>query len=166
MPSALVPEIKPIPLIPLPPKPKPLPVTRTVTPPTRVEIPVQQEVVESVDQTASAIDPPYVPDGEANTFSTGQVAPSFAQLTADVFPAPPYPHQASARRITGTVTLRIRVDASGSPVEVLVENSSGSSILDQAALKFVKARWHFVPATQDGVAVEAWALLPIAYVLD
>jgi hypothetical protein len=30
----------------------------------------------------------------------------------------------------------------------------------------VQARWRFVPATSNGSAVEAWALVPIEFVLD
>jgi protein TonB len=39
------------------------------------------------------------------------------------------------RGIEGTVMLRIHVDAGGKPIEVSIEKSSGSRILDEAALK-------------------------------
>ena len=90
----------------------------------------------------------------------------FAQIRADVSPAPPYPAQALRRHVTGEVMLRVRVDAQGRPVSAVVETSSGSKLLDDAALKFVLARWHFIPATQDGGAIEAYALVPINFVID
>jgi protein TonB len=131
-------------------------------------VPVPDPIVEAVDQTPSPMDviaPPDVPE-VVNSFDTGPVTSVFVQLVPDVSPAPPYPRLASTRRIEGKVILRIHVDATGRPIEVSVETSSGSSILDEAARKFVQARWHFVPAQQDGRATEAWALLPIDYVLQ
>ena len=153
-----------------PPPPPPPPVHDPVQPhnPVRqpLQVAVQDPVVEPVDQTPNPIDivVPDIPQA-ANTFETGQAASVFVQLVPDISPAPPYPRMAMQRRLEGKVVLRIHVDASGKPIEVSVENSSGSSILDEAAMQFVKARWHFVPAQQDGRAMEAWALLPIDYVL-
>ena len=79
---------------------------------------------------------------------------------------PPYPIQALRRRLSGVVTLRVRVDVQGRPVEAVVENSSGSKLLDDTALKFVLARWHFIPATQGGGPIEAYALIPISFVIE
>ena len=64
------------------------------------------------------------------------------------------------------MTLRIHVDAGGQPIEVMVERSSGHAILDEAALKTVRKRWRFVPATRDGQAIEGWALVPVEFVLQ
>ena len=93
-------------------------------------------------------------------------SPSFAQIRADLSPAPPYPAQAIARRLTGEVMLRVLVDETGKPVDVAVETSSGVRMLDDAALKFVLKRWHFVPATQDGRPIQAYALVPVSFVLQ
>jgi len=152
-------------IIPLPPAEKPKPQQPSHVQPQQV--PVQDPIVEAVDQTPGLMDtvaPPDVPEVE-NSFNTGPVTSVFVQLVPDMSPAPPYPRMAMQRRLEGKVVLRIHVDASGKPIDVSVENSSGSSILDEAAMQFVKARWHFVPAQQDGRAMEAWALLPIDYVL-
>jgi protein TonB len=93
-------------------------------------------------------------------------APAFAQIRADRAPAPPYPPQALHRRLSGVVTLRVLVDVTGHPVEATVETSSGASVLDEAALRFVLKRWHFVPATQGGQAIAAYALVPISFELQ
>ena len=148
---------------PLPPQPKP--VTKPVQ-----QAPVPQPVVEpppvNIDQAASVVDVPVVETRvEPNTFDV-QPSSIFQQLATVSAPPPPYPRNAVARQLQGTVMLRIHVSATGEPMEVSVENSSGYALLDQAALKFVKARWRFVPVQRDGQATDAWALVPIEFVLN
>ena len=162
----VVPDIKPRKPIPIP--PAPTPVTTQLQPrlrPTPVRIP--DPPIAPVDDTSSAVDA-YVditPELPPADFGTPSAEVVMAQIVADIAPVPPYPAQGIARRLAGEVVLRIRVDAGGHPVEVTIERSSGSTLLDEAARKFVKARWHFVPALQDGRAIEAFALLPINYSL-
>jgi protein TonB len=154
-----------IPRIEPPPQPREI-VTRPR--PTPVRTPLPDPPVIPVDDTPSAVDvyvPPQPELPPANTFEAIASGPVFAQIAARVAPSPPYPKRALQMRHSGEVVLRIRVDANGRPLEVTIERSSGSSILDEAARKFVAARWSFVPATQDGQPVEALALLPIAFTL-
>lgn len=150
--------------------PLPPPPTTTVAPrrdPHPAPVAIQDPAQIPIDESPSPIDayvPPVPELPPVNTYDppTGNV---FAQITADVSPVPPYPAQALTRRLVGEVVLRIRVDASGVPRDVSIEHSSGFAVLDQAAAKFVKTRWHFVPAMQDGRAIEAFALLPVSFVL-
>jgi protein TonB len=131
--------------------------------------------------TASAVNPTSIVDsnisidasqetGDDNGSSIEETSdpgsPSPAQLSADIAPPPPYPTMAKRRGIDGLVMLRILVDSQGRPQEGRIETSSGSNLLDQAALKFVLRHWHFHAAMQDGVAVPAYALVPIEFVLD
>lgn len=164
-PMTIVPvEIKRIDPIPIPKDPKPV---APVAPQRPVPVAIQDPPQIPIDETSSVMDvyvPPIPEVPIANTFETPTGA-LFAQISADVSPVPPYPAQALARRLAGEVVLRIRVDASGNPLEVTIERSSGYAVLDQAAARFVKARWHFVPATRDGRAIEALALLPVNFVL-
>ena len=159
--TVIVPKViekKPIPIVPLA-KPR----TRTTVTTPRIAAPV----VEPVDQTNSPIDPYVEPThDEVIVDSFPPPTPVFAQIRPDVFPAPPYPASALRRNITGEVTLRVLVDAQGRPASAVIERSSGSKLLDEAALKFVLARWHFIPATQDGQSIEAYALVPINFVID
>lgn len=154
---------------PPPPPPPPVEEIRRVVPRTQVTptpLPDPPEI--PVDDTPAAVDvyvPPLPPLPPANTFEAIATGPVFAQIAARVAPTPPYPKRALQLRQSGEVVLRIRVDARGFPLEVTVERSSGSAILDEAARKFVSARWRFVPATQDGQPVEALALLPVAFTL-
>jgi protein TonB len=154
---------------PPPPPPPPPDDVRPVQPRTEATpIPLPDPPDIAVDDTPSAMDvyvPPLPDLPIANSFEAIASGPVFAQIAARVAPAPPYPIRAIQLRQSGEVVLRIRVDANGRPLEVTIERSSGSSILDEAARKFVAARWTFVPATQDGQAVEALALLPIAFTL-
>jgi periplasmic protein TonB len=154
---------------PPPPPPPPIdPTVRTVTQaqPTSVPVPVptppQPSEVTYPDGTELAVPDtgPTTPTDYGN--ATG---PAIQSLVTDRAPAPPYPAMALRRNITGTVVLLILVDASGNPTQVEIEQSSGSTLLDEAAQKFIRARWHFVPAQQDGVAVSAYARVPIHFTL-
>lgn len=129
------------------------------TPPTHVEV---------LNTDPSPVDP-FVPEVTLDDPPIGELVvdtgPSFVQLSADVAPPPPYPAQALRMRQQGRVTLRVLVDEAGRPAEVAVESSSGFRVLDEAALKVVKKRWHFVPATRDGAPIQAWALVPVVFEL-
>lgn len=79
---------------------------------------------------------------------------------------PPYPRDAIARRIEGTVMLRVLVGVDGSPLEVSIHRSSGDRRLDAAAREHVLRRWSFQPALRDGQPVQAIGLVPIDFRLD
>ena len=131
------------------------------------QVPIFDPPVESVDQTPSAVDFQAVDVAPVeNTFDPGPPAAIFVQLATRIAPAPVYPRRAIALRLTGVVKLRIHVDAGGVPIEVSVEESSGHALLDEAAVKIVQSRWRFVPATHDGQAIDAWARVPIEFVLE
>jgi protein TonB len=157
----VVPEFRPAPPIPLP-----LPVAPIArpAPPQRAPLLQSPPVDSTPGPTDVYVEPAPADDVVIDSFDP-PTALAFAQISADVAPAPPYPAQALHRRIEGIVMLRLRVDPRGRPVAATVETSSGSKLLDDAALKFVLARWHFIPATQDGRAIEAEALVPISFVI-
>ena len=139
--------------------------TRPTEHPQPVPLPQEQLIVDQPPAPVDAGLPPAVEDiGTPNTFDTAETA--IAALMTRVAPPPPYPALAEKRRLQGTVVLMILVDAEGNPVDVTVEQSSGSSLLDEAARKFVKARWRFVPAQAGGVAISAYARVPIRFSLN
>lgn len=80
-------------------------------------------------------------------------------------PQPDYPPLARRMRLTGTVLLRVKVGVDGHPMEVTLQHSAGSDVLDQAALDAVR-RWRFVPARQGDVPISAWVEVPIRFRLD
>ncbi|RUL74534.1 energy transducer TonB [Dyella choica] len=77
-----------------------------------------------------------------------------------------FPTQALRMHVQGTVLLRVLVDESGKPVDVVIEHSSGSAVLDKSAREQVLASWLFQPAVMAGHAVKAWASVPVSFVLN
>jgi protein TonB len=95
--------------------------------------------------------------------------PRVIPAAAVQFTLPPvieYPRLARRNAEAGLVIVRAWVDAhGGAPRSVQVERSSGFARLDQAALAAVqKAR--FKPHSENGQAVEGWALVPIRFELE
>ena len=64
----------------------------------------------------------------------------------------------------GTVGVRALVLADGTVAKVDVPDTSGSAVLDRAAAEAVR-RWRFLPATRDGVPIDAYVTLRIRYVV-
>ena len=78
-------------------------------------------------------------------------------------------HSASAPGVgidaaEGRVGLKILVRADGSVGGVEVAQSSGRPFLDATAMGEA-SRWRFAPATRDGQPIDAWALVPLLFVL-
>jgi periplasmic protein TonB len=87
--------------------------------------------------------------------------PSFA----DTPTAPNYPKLAQKRGQQGTVWLEIWLDQLGRQTELKVQNSSGVSSLDKAALKAVSS-WKFLPLIQGGQAIASRVQVPVEFVLN
>lgn len=77
-------------------------------------------------------------------------------------PAPYYPNAAKQRGIQGKVLLNVVVKTDGSPLTVAVSRTSGSTILDEAALEAVR-NWKFVPARRSGETVQANVIVPVEF---
>jgi periplasmic protein TonB len=92
-----------------------------------------------------------------------QAGPVEATLAYVAAPAPKYPAQAIRGHMQGTVTLRVLVDETGKPLDVVIESSSGHDLLDRAARDQVLARWRFQPAQANGHTVQAWARIPVTF---
>jgi periplasmic protein TonB len=63
----------------------------------------------------------------------------------------------------GTVLLRVLVDETGKPLDVVVEHGSGYGLLDRSAREQVLAGWRFQPAMVNGKPVRAWARVPVSF---
>lgn len=98
--------------------------------------------------------------------TTGAVGDSEATIAYETATPPAYPIEALRAGVQGTVLLKVLVDASGTPVQVAIERSSGSRALDDAARQHVLAAWRFHAAMRDGRAIEAWALVPVRFALN
>ncbi len=75
-----------------------------------------------------------------------------------------YPLTARRRHQEGSVVVSVVVSAQGKVVRVALKNSSGFSILDDAALKAVRG-WEFKPARKGAVAVESQIEVPVQFKL-
>jgi protein TonB len=81
-------------------------------------------------------------------------------------PKPPaYPQQAIRLGLQGKALVRARISTAGNVIEVYLHQSSGYSLLDDAALAAVR-RWAFIPATHNGIPREAWVQAPVNFVLN
>lgn len=78
---------------------------------------------------------------------------------------PAYPAAARRRGLEGSVQLKVALAASGVIGAITVSESSGSPLLDQAAVSAVR-RWRCEPARIDGNAVTALALQRITFHLQ
>jgi protein TonB len=85
---------------------------------------------------------------------------------ADRQQCPPAPHPAALRErgIEGAVLLRVKVDMQGRPADVQLLSGSGWRLFDEAALQQVRA-CRFIPATQDGQAIDSWVEFPVRFAL-
>ena len=96
-----------------------------------------------VRRAASAESPPVAPQPVAAlpTVPSVPLAKVLSPLPG-CNPAPEYPALARRRGIEGVVEIRVRVDAAGFVIERSIVVSSGSRLLDAAALQAV-AKWRF-----------------------
>src|SRR5579859_1562593 len=152
-------EVKPPPPIDLKklPQPKPVPHTQVVPQPLPVTPPVM-----TTDQGTVA--PPIAPPAPAQP-AIDTSAPVEATLAYRATPLT-YPVQALHSHTQGQVILKVLVDESGVPQEIVIEKSSGSTLLDRSARDQVLKGWKFEPATMNGHAVRAWARVPVTFNLN
>ncbi|MGX5732039.1 TonB family protein [Pseudoxanthomonas beigongshangi] len=158
--------------------------------PIPVEITRKQPVTETKSQPSPRVQPkettpitdtPVIVDGgtepavatqssESVTDAVGPVVPSgpisASHLEYISAPAPRYPPELARIGVTGTVMLRVLVDVDGTPLDVSIESSSGNRKLDREASQHVLKKWRFKPAMQNGVAVQAYGIVPIAFTLQ
>ena len=78
--------------------------------------------------------------------------------------APKYPARALRNGDSGTVLVRVTIDAKGNPQKASVEQSANSWSLDREARSTVM-KWTFSPKIENGVAVPSELLIPIDFKL-
>lgn len=79
---------------------------------------------------------------------------------------PEYPDAAREQSIEGTVRLAVLVGRHGQILNIRVDESSGNSDLDEAAIQSVRRCWQFAPAIQNSQPVETWASFAIRFQLQ
>ena len=158
-------------------------VPATVAPPPAIELkPLPHPVkVSSVSRPRSPVvtAPLVMPTTEGRIAATATPSPSLAPTSPTgvggptapaveaslAYRASPlqFPLQAMRSHMQGTVLLRVLVDETGVPVDVVIEKGSGHALLDRSARDQVLAGWRFQPAIVDGKAVKAWARVPVSF---
>lgn len=150
--------------------PPPRLVVRSVTPPRSlpqprpaVPVPVPEAVSAPTTDSPSPLDT-VAPDtsGETTGVDSGPAEESL-QLRSGT--PPRYPPSALSRRLEGEVELLILVGVDGRPESVTITRSSGHGVLDRAAREHVLRRWVFEPSLRNGIAVPAYARVPVRFTL-
>ncbi len=80
-------------------------------------------------------------------------------------PPPVYPAEAIRQRQQGIVKLRLHVTLSGDVEHIEIVQSSGHTILDQAAIEAVRT-WKGRPAQRAGKPIATVEVLPLRFSLD
>ena len=112
------------------------------------------------------VTPVSIDTNAANTSTAVASGDSEATIAYETATPPAYPIEALRAGVQGTVLLKVLVDTSGKPVQVTIDRSSGSRVLDDAARQHVLAAWRFHAAMRDGRAIQAWALVPVKFNLS
>ncbi|MDP9004014.1 MAG: TonB family protein [Verrucomicrobiota bacterium] len=132
--------------------PGPTPPPDEVTAPTPIPNPTEQQIFHDDQSTPPPvrlrIDKPTPPiTAPRQGLRSSSVGLSSARVIALSAPRPEYPYEARRSRITGSGVAAISVDvASGSVSNVVMEASTGSPVLDNAAVTAFR-RWRFQPGT-------------------
>lgn len=157
---------KPLPPTPIPPdEPVAVVPPQTTVRPLPTPLPaaaIDQLPVFALPAATPAVDAPQAAPSPVETPDMGGAG---AYLSYRSAPPPSYPIAALRNQEQGTVLLRVEVDAKGQPTKVMIERSSGSRALDNAARQQVLRRWTFEPAMRDGVATASVGLVPIDFSL-
>jgi protein TonB len=120
-------------------------------------IPHHSAVSESVATTDTIASAPVITEPAASAIVSAR--PRYRNN-----PKPGYPVAARRLRQQGTVLLSVAVNQSGKPTLVSVKESSGSRVLDDAAVNAVRA-WDFEPARSDGRPVASRVEIPLRFEL-
>ena len=146
------------------PKPvEPRPVVKPVEDKQIVDVPI---IVDQGSERAVDTAVPVVDGGDVGASSQGTGPLPSATLEYVRATSPRYPINELRNGVQGTVILRVLVDIDGKPVDVSIETSSGNRNLDKEARQHVLKTWRFKPAMQNGQAVQAYGLVPIAFNLQ
>jgi TonB family protein len=79
--------------------------------------------------------------------------------------SPVYPFEALKDRIEGKVAVKFFINKDGNVSEVSVESTSGSSILDSAAINYVQML-KFIPAEANGKPRNVWMTMSFQYLFQ
>jgi protein TonB len=163
----------------MPPPDPPKPMQQLVPPPIVVPVPDVQVAPPPVEPTVRASyeaepAPPHpftpmqsVPDAPPAakpSTNAGQIRTAVL-ADANSCALPDYPASAARNGETGTTTLALLVGLDGRVSSARIEHTSGSRVLDRAALNALSL-CRFKPATSNGAPEAGWAQLAYVWKLD
>lgn len=151
-------------------KPEPKPKPREIEPePIPVDEPVVKEEAPQDNSPPAEVAQDISPPQMAQNVSPPSpvVLDTEPDYRADYLnnPRPPYPMVARRMGFHGKVILNVEVLAEGKAGQVLLHQSCGHQVLDNAALQTVRT-WRFSPARRLGQPVTQWFLVPIKFSLE
>ena len=126
-----------------------------------VEQPTRAEKPLSDSQAASTLPTQQV---FRSTADRGNAAVNHKPRPVAGNPKPHYPLLARNKGIEGRVVVNVLVSAQGTVKTISVGQSSGSRLLDKAALQTVK-KWRFHPVLHNGKAVPSSETVPVVFKL-
>lgn len=143
---------------PPPEAPPPPPPKINIPPPPFIPPPEVQIAIAQTAPTISQVTTKTPPPQPVVIAPRPRVAPTPARLDRDRCPTadPTYPMASRRNQETGTLILRVLVDARGSPSQVEIKRSSGHARLDEAAKSWIMT-CPFRPGTSEGKPIATWA---------
>jgi protein TonB len=146
--------------------PPPKAIARPAPQPQPAPAPLAQQPEPAPANTTPAVTvPPAAPVQAPAPAPQETVTPASASAAYLHNPPPAYPASAQRLGLEGKVVLRVRVLASGKPVSVELQSSSGRKMLDEAAIAAVQG-WMFAPARRGQTPIEGWATVPVEFKLE
>ena len=132
-------------------------------PPAAEDLPKLVETSPAPPPAADTMTPAAATADGAGAAANTALAPGDRPLPLEgQMPPPRYPLAALRRGDSGTVVVRVEVDASGTPGGVALVKRSRARELDRAAMETVRG-WRFRPAQQKGQAVAGSLEIPFDF---
>ncbi len=173
------PEIKPEPPKPIPPPPKKIEPPKAVEPPKPTPLPpaalrtapaeapqpntlTVAENLTAAKTTGPVVAAPPAPPPPAPAKVEEPITEANGSAAYLNNPPPAYPKAAQRLGMQGRVLLRVQVLSNGTVGALEVKQSSGKSVLDEAALAAVK-NWVFTPAKRGSTPIDGWTQVPIEF---
>ncbi len=121
--------------------------------------PIQETKKTPIRETPPSARP--IPGQDIGSVQIGSSLKTHGPCVEQNFP-PPYPRWARRQGFEGTALLKVFITQNGAAQKVEIKESSGYSILDEAAIKAV-AQWKFYPAKKLGRNIPSELLIPIVF---
>src|SRR5690606_18578422 len=112
----------------------------------------------AIRQVTDRPTPPPPPEPKPVVREAPEIDPRFRRRFQ-----PNYPPTSKRLGEEGSVVLQVLVGTDGRVQDAKVQESSGHSRLDEAALNHAKRAWRFTPGTEDGKPVTVWHSIRVTF---